>query len=89
VVGVSKDSPASHQKFRTKYELAVELASDPQGQVIERYGSWVEKTLYGRKYMGIDRSTFLIDRNGVVRRIWRKVKVAGHAADVLKAAQDL
>ena len=89
VVGVSKDSPTSHQKFKAKYDLAVQLASDPQGEVIERYGSWVEKSLYGRKYMGVDRSTFLIDKDGVVRRIWRKVKVAGHAADVLKAAQGL
>jgi peroxiredoxin Q/BCP len=89
VVGVSKDSPASHEKFKTKYGLTVQLASDPQGAVIERYGSWVEKTLYGRKYMGVDRSTFLIDKGGRVRRIWRKVKVAGHAAEVLKAAQAL
>jgi len=89
VVGVSKDSPASHAKFRTKYDLTIQLASDPQGAVIERYDSWVEKTLYGRKYMGIDRSTFLIDKDGRIRRIWRKVKVAGHAAEVLKAAQAL
>ena len=73
----------------TKYELGVQLGSDPQGAVIERYGSWVEKSMYGRKYMGIDRSTFLIDREGKVRRIWRKVKVPGHAAEVLKAVQSL
>ena len=89
VVGVSKDSLVKHEKFKTKYDLTVQLASDPEGEVIERYGSWVEKSLYGRKYMGIDRSTFLIGKDGVVRRIWRKVKVAGHAADVLKAAQGL
>ncbi|HEY3695619.1 peroxiredoxin [Phenylobacterium sp.] len=89
VVGVSKDSVASHEKFKTRYDLAVPLGSDPQGAVIERYGSWGEKTLYGRKYMGIDRSTFLIDKAGKIRRIWRKVKVAGHAAEVLKAAQAL
>ena len=89
VVGVSKDSLAKHQKFAAKYGLTVQLASDPEGEVIERYGSWVEKSLYGRKYMGIDRSTFLIDKDGKVRRIWRKVKVAGHAAEVLKAAQAL
>jgi peroxiredoxin Q/BCP len=87
VVGVSKDSVASHEKFRAKYDLTVPLGSDPQGAVIERYASWVEKTLYGRKYMGIDRATFLIDKTGKIRRIWRKVKVAGHAAEVLKAAQ--
>jgi len=89
VVGVSKDSLASHEKFKTKYDLAVQLGSDPQGKVVERYGSWVEKNLYGRKYMGIDRSTFLIDKDGAVRRIWRKVKVPGHAAEVLKAVQTL
>jgi len=86
VVGVSKDSVAKHQKFAAKYDLNVILASDPGGEVIERYGSWVEKTLYGRQYMGIDRSTFLI-QDGVVRRIWRKVKVAGHAQQVLEAVQ--
>lgn len=86
VVGVSKDSVAKHQKFAAKYDLNVILASDPEGEVIERYGSWVEKTLYGRQYMGIDRSTFLI-QDGVVRRIWRKVKVAGHAQQVLEAVQ--
>jgi peroxiredoxin Q/BCP len=84
VAGVSKDTVAKHQKFAAKYDLNVTLASDPEGQVIERYGSWVEKTLYGRQYMGIDRSTFLI-QDGVVRRIWRKVKVAGHAQQVLEA----
>lgn len=88
VVGVSKDSVKSHQRFAGKYDLAVRLASDPSGTVVERYGAWVEKSLYGRKYMGIDRSTFLI-QGGVIRRIWRKVKVAGHAEAVLKAAQGL
>ena len=86
VIGVSKDSVAKHKKFAAKYDLGVALASDPEGEVIERYGSWVEKTLYGRNYMGIDRSTFLI-KDGVVRRIWRKVKVAGHAQQVLEAAR--
>ncbi len=88
VLGVSKDSLASHRKFQAKYDLAVRLGSDPEGAVIERYGSWVEKTLYGRKYMGIDRSTFLI-RDGRIRRIWRKVKVPGHAEAVLEAARNL
>lgn len=88
VIGVSKDSLKSHQKFTTKYDLALPLGSDPEGAVVEAYGSWVEKSLYGRKYMGIDRSTFLI-QDGVVRRIWRKVKVAGHAAEVLAAAKAL
>ena len=89
VLGVSKDSLAAHRKFTAKYGLGIPLGSDPEGAVIERYGSWVEKSMYGRKYMGIDRSTFLIDREGKVRRIWRKVKVPGHAAEVLKAVQSL
>ncbi|CAN5696437.1 thioredoxin-dependent thiol peroxidase [soil metagenome] len=89
VIGVSKDSVKSHAKFTAKYDLAVPLGSDPEGAVIERYGSWVEKSMYGRNYMGIERSTFLIDQNGKLARIWRKVKVAGHAAEVLKAAQSL
>jgi thioredoxin-dependent peroxiredoxin len=86
VVGVSKDSVAAHGKFIAKYGLGVTLASDPTGQTVVRYGSWVEKSMYGRKYMGIDRSTFLI-RDGVIARIWRKVKVPGHAEEVLGAAR--
>ncbi|MBP6876833.1 MAG: peroxiredoxin [Phenylobacterium sp.] len=89
LLGVSKDSLASHAKFTAKYDLAVPLASDPEGAMIEAYGSWVEKNMYGRKYMGIERSTFLIDANGKLARIWRKVRVPGHAAEVLKAAQSL
>lgn len=87
LLGVSKDSVASHAKFTAKYDLAVPLASDPEGAMIEAYGSWVEKNMYGRKYMGIERSTFLIDASGTLARIWRKVKVPGHAAEVLRAAQ--
>ena len=89
LLGVSKDSIASHAKFTAKYELAVPLASDPEGAMIEGYGAWVEKNMYGRKYMGIERSTYLIDAEGKLVRIWRKVKVPGHAAEVLKAAQAL
>lgn len=89
VLGVSKDSLAKHAKFKAKYDLSVPLASDPEGTTVEAFGSWVEKSMYGRKYMGIDRSTFLIDGAGVVRRIWRKVKIPGHAAEVLKAVQSL
>ena len=89
LLGVSKDSLASHAKFTAKYGLAIPLASDPEGAMIEAYGSWVEKNMYGRKYMGIERSTFLIDASGKLARIWRKVKVPGHAAEVLKAAQAL
>lgn len=89
LVGVSKDSLASHAKFTAKYDLAVRLGSDPEGAVIERYGSWVEKNMYGRRYMGVERSTFLITKDGALARVWRKVKVPGHAAEVLKAAQSL
>jgi peroxiredoxin Q/BCP len=89
VVGISKDSVASHDKFKTKHDLPFVLASDTTGEVCEKYGAWVEKSMYGRKYMGIDRSTFLIDGSGVVRNIWRKVRVPGHVAEVLKAAQAL
>lgn len=89
VVGVSKDTAAKHGKFRAKHGLTVELGSDADSDVIERYGSWVEKSLYGRQYMGIDRSTFLIDGQGVIRRIWRKVKVKGHVEEVLQAVQAL
>lgn len=89
VIGVSKDTAAKHGKFRAKHGLTVELGSDTDNDVIERYGSWVEKSLYGRQYMGIDRSTFLIDGEGVVRRVWRKVKVKGHVEAVLEAARAL
>jgi peroxiredoxin Q/BCP len=88
VVGVSKDSVKSHAKFAAKYDLAVRLAADPDGTVIERYGVWVEKSMYGRQYMGIERATFLI-QDGVIRRVWRKVKVADHAQQVLQAVQAL
>ena len=84
---MSKDTVAKHRKFAAKHELTVTLASDPEGETIERYGSWVEKTLYGRQYMGIDRSTFLI-RDGKLVRAWRKVRVPGHAEEVLAAARE-
>lgn len=89
VIGVSKDSVASHDKFKEKHELPFTLASDTDGTVCEAYGTWVEKSMYGRKYMGIDRATFLIDQDGIVRNVWRKVKVTGHVAAVLKAAKAL
>jgi peroxiredoxin Q/BCP len=89
VVGISKDSVASHQKFKAKYALAPLLGSAKDGDMVERYGAWIEKSMYGRKYMGIDRSTYLIDAKGMVRRVWRKVKVGGHVAEVLAAARDL
>lgn len=87
IVGVSKDSVASHAKFRAKHDLTIELAADPLGDVVEAYGAWVEKSMYGRKYMGVDRSTFLIDRDGVIREVWRKVKVPGHIKAVMNAAK--
>ena len=89
VLGVSKDSPARHARFVDKYGLKVRLATDADGAACEAFGTWIEKSLYGRKYMGIDRATFLIDRDGTIRRIWRKVKVAGHAEQVLDAASKL
>jgi peroxiredoxin Q/BCP len=88
VLGVSKDSVASHRKFTAKYGLSVPLGSDPTGAMVERYESWVEKSLYGRQYMGIDRSTFVI-QGGVIRKLWRKVRVPGHAEAVLAAVQAL
>ena len=89
VIGVSRDSVASHDKFKKKHGLPFILASDAEGKVCEAYGTWVEKSMYGRKYMGIDRSTFLIDKDGLVRGVWRKVKVPGHVNEVLKAVQAL
>ncbi|HEY2540173.1 MAG TPA: thioredoxin-dependent thiol peroxidase [Stellaceae bacterium] len=89
VIGISKDSVASHDKFKNKHQLPFVLASDSSGEVCEKYGAWVEKSMYGRKYMGIDRSTFLIDATGTVRGVWRKVRVPGHVAQVLKAVQAL
>jgi peroxiredoxin Q/BCP len=87
VIGVSRDSVASHDKFKTKYGLPFSLASDLDGKVCEAYGTWIEKSMYGRRYMGVDRATFLIDEKGVVRAVWRKVKVPGHVEEVLKAAK--
>ena len=89
VIGISKDSVASHDKFKKKYELPFTLASDADGKVCEAYGVWVEKSMYGRKYMGIERATFLIDEKGVVRGVWHKVKVPGHVDAVLAAAKAL
>lgn len=88
LVGVSKDSTASHDKFKTKHKLKLTLASDPETKIAQAYGVWVEKSLYGRKYMGMERSTFLIDASGKIREIWRKVKVDGHAEAVLAAAKE-
>jgi peroxiredoxin Q/BCP len=89
ILGVSKDDVKKHRKFVDKYDLKVPLATDADGSVCEAFGTWIEKSMYGRKYMGIDRATFLVDRDGVIKRIWRKVKVAGHAEEVLEAAREL
>lgn len=89
VIGISKDDSRRHAKFTEKYDLKVPLATDADGSVCEAFGTWVEKSMYGRKYMGIERSTFLVDRDGVVKRVWPKVKVPGHAEEVLEAAREL
>jgi len=89
VLGVSKDTPSSHDKFKGKHHLTVRLASDESGEMLERYGVWVEKNMYGRKYMGVERATFLIGADGTIKQIWRKVKVPGHVDTVLKAAKAL
>jgi peroxiredoxin Q/BCP len=89
VIGISPDDTKSHKKFREKHGLAVELASDVDKKIAEAFGVWVEKSMYGRKYMGVERSTFLIDRKGRIARVWRKVKVPGHAAAVLVAVKAL
>lgn len=87
VIGVSRDNGASHRKFAEKYGLNFTLASDETGEVCEKYGVWQERSMYGKKFMGIERSTFLIDGKGIVRAVWRKVSVTGHAAAVLQAAK--
>ena len=89
ILGVSKDSPISHDKFKAKHDLTLTLASDEGGAMLERYGVWVEKSMYGRKYMGVDRATFLVGPDGRVVQAWRKVKVPGHVDAVLKAARAL
>ena len=89
IIGISADSVASHDKFKAKYDLAFTLASDEKKDMLSAYGVWVEKSMYGRKYMGIERTTFLIDEKGKIREIWRKVKVPGHAEAVLDAAKAL
>jgi thioredoxin-dependent peroxiredoxin len=89
VIGVSKDSIASHEKFRKKHKLKITLASDPDIKAAEDWGVWVEKSLYGRKYMGMERATFLVDAKGAIAEAWHKVKVPGHVEAVLAAARTL
>ena len=88
VVGVSRDPMKKHEKFIDKYDLTVPLASDEDGTISDAFGTWVEKSMYGRKYMGMERSTFLIGPDGIVQKAWRKVKVPGHAQEVLEAVQE-
>jgi thioredoxin-dependent peroxiredoxin len=89
IIGISPDSLKSHDKFRAKYGLAFTLASDETKAMLEAYGVWVEKSMWGRKYMGVERTTVLIDQGGRIARVWNKVKVADHAREVLEAARNL
>jgi thioredoxin-dependent peroxiredoxin len=89
VVGISRDSVESHDKFKAKHDLRMPLLSDETGETCSRYGVWVEKSMYGKKYMGIERSTFLVDGSGTIRQVWRKVKVPGHVEAVLAAVGQL
>lgn len=89
VIGVSKDSLTSHDRFKAKHGLCFPLGSDEGGSVVEAFGAWVEKSMYGKRYMGVDRSTFLIDAEGRIARAWRGVKVPGHVEEVLAAARQL
>ena len=89
VIGISPDSAASHDKFKLKHDLQISLAADPERSAIGAYGVWKEKSMYGRKYFGVERSTFLIDRDGRIAKVWRKVKVTGHADEVLAATKAL
>lgn len=89
VIGISKDNVASHKKFKAKYDLNFPLVSDEKVEACEAYGVWIEKSMYGRKYMGIDRSTFLIDEQGKIAAVWRKVKVTGHVEEVAAALKEL
>ena len=89
ILGLSRDSVKSHQKFRDKHQLTFPLLADELGEVCEKYGVWVEKSMYGRKYFGIERTTFLINAEGIIQHIWSKVKVPGHAETVLKAINEM
>lgn len=89
IIGISPDSIKAHDKFIAKHQLGIILASDEDKTILEAYGVWTEKSMYGRKYMGVERSTFVIDANGKIAKVWRKVKVAGHAQAALEAVQSL
>lgn len=89
IIGMSPDGQKSHDRFKAKHNLAIDLVADEEKKTLEAYGVWKEKSMYGRKYMGVERSTFLIDRNGGIAKVWRKVKVPGHAEEVFEAAKAL
>lgn len=89
IIGISPDSAAKHDKFIAKYDLTIQLGADEDKAVAEAYGVWVEKSMYGKKYMGVERSTFLVDADGTIAKAWRKVKVPGHVEDVLEATKAL
>lgn len=89
IIGISPDSPAKHDKFKAKHDLTIMLGADEEKTVCEAYGVWVEKSMYGKKYMGVERSTFLVDGSGAIAKAWRKVKVPGHVEDVFEAAKAL
>ena len=89
IIGISPDNPKKHAKFSSKHALSIDLLSDEELKAANAYGVWVEKSMYGRKYMGVERATYLIGGDGRIRRIWRKVRVPGHAAEVLQAVRDL
>jgi peroxiredoxin Q/BCP len=89
IIGVSRDDISSHRKFRAKHRIGIVLASDPELKAAEAFGTWVEKSMYGRRYMGMDRATFLVDEKNVIRAVWRKVKVPGHAEAVLEALRGI
>ena len=89
IIGISKDNPKKQLKFREKYNLTCQLGADFENNICEQFGVWVEKSMYGKKYMGIQRSTFLCDEKGTIQKVWEKVKVPGHADEVLQAVKDL
>ena len=89
IIGISKDNPKKQLKFREKYNLTCQLGADFENNICEQFGVWVEKSMYGKKYMGIQRSTFLCDEKGSIKKVWEKVKVPGHADEVLQAVKDL
>lgn len=89
ILGISNDPVAKHDKFKAKHSLGIDLAADPESETIAAYGAWVEKNMYGKKSMGTERSTFLIDGDGIIRQVWRKVRVPGHIESVLTAVRDL